>query len=346
MSEPLPEHPGVGISAPYDPCVDPPGLGVRTVGSDVTSGELLDVLRVTADLGDPSLVEIGVRARAARFAPVSLAGLSPIARVSRADDGRLEVWSRKADGFRLSAVLEWTEARGLQTPLDVAITVGDRLLAALASLQQADRGTGASGHGAIAVDQVVLAEDGTLTLTDYAFGTVLSGLQLTRDRLWRRFRIAMPPAAGLARFDHRVDVTQAAVVIVALLLGRVPRTDEYPRDVAFLVAEAARRGGASAGHDERDAQERLHAWLRAATELDPRNAFRSAGDARAALAGVFGARPRGPAAVHAWLRAARGLPPVDVRPAAVTPETPARPVPAPEPSVFERLSRWLGGRNS
>src|SRR5690606_19938811 len=342
MRETLPEHTGVAMPpAPYDPCVDPPGLGLRTVGSDASSGALLDVLRVTADLGDPSLVEAGVRERAERFAPASLVGLSPIVRVARAADGRLEVWSERALGYRLSAVLEWADTRGVATPLAVALTVGDRLLAALASLQQADRGSGASGHGAIAVDQVVLAEDGTLTLTDYAFGTVLARLQLTRDRLWRRFRIAMPPAAGLARFDHRVDVTQAAIVITALLLGRVPRADEYPRDVAALVAEAARQGGAGVPRDE---QERLLAWLRAATELDPRNAFRSAADARAALAGAFGTHRTGVPAVRRWLRETRGLPPVDERPQPdPTPEPPPAPD-VPTASVFERLNRWVRRR--
>jgi hypothetical protein len=293
-----------GTSASYDPCVEPAGLGVRTVGSDATSGELLDVLCVTRDLGDPAAIESRLRARAERFAPSALTGLSPVVRIGHADDGRLEVWSRRAEGFRLSAVLEWTEATGVTTPLEAALTVGDRLLGALASLQQADSGTGASGHGAIAVDQVVIDEHGALTLTDHAFGDVLSQVQLTRDRLWQRFRIAMPPAAGLARFDHRVDVTQAAVVICALLLGRVPRADEYPRDLPALVAEAVRRSCSGAPRTD---WERLGAWLRAATELEPRNAFRSAAAARQALGAAFAARIGDDGAVRRWLRAARGL---------------------------------------
>lgn len=308
-----------GMSASYDPCVEPAGLGVRTVGSDASSGELLDVLRVTRDLGDPAAIEPVLRARAERFAPSALTGLSPVVRIGQADDGRLEVWSRRAEGFRLSAVLEWTEATGVATPLEVALTVGDRLLAALASLQQADSGTGASGHGAIAVEQVVIDEDGALTLTDHAFGDVLSQVQLTRDRLWQRFRIATPPAAGLARFDHRVDVTQAAVVICALLLGRVPRADEYPRDLHALVAESVRRSCSGAPRAD---WERLGVWLRAATELEPRNAYRSAAAARQALAAAFAGRIGDDGEVRRWLRAARGL------------EEPASPVPASPPSVM------------
>lgn len=328
-------------SGMYDPSVDPAGLGVRTVGSDATSGELLDVLRVTADLGRPATVEMALRERTTRFAPARLAGLAQVVRVERGDDGRLEVWSRRADGFRLSAVLEWTEARGVATPLEAALTVGDRLLAALASLQEADSAIGPSGHGAIAVDQVVVSESGALTLTDYTFGTALSALQWPRERLWRRFRIAMPPAAGLARFDHRVDVTQAAVVICALLAGRLLGAEEYPRDIQSIVSETARRAAADAGRDDRD---RLVTWLRAATEMEPRNAFRSAAAAREALNAVLGHRIGDDEAVRRWLRDARGLAddvPQPRQAPAPPPETPAAPAPAPK-SLWSRVRGWIG----
>ena len=334
MSQPEHQRPaGDGGTSSYDPCVEPAGLGVRTVGSDAVSGELLDVLRVTRDLGNPAAVEPVLRARAERFAPSALTGLSPVVRIGQADDGRVEVWSRRADGFRLSAVLEWTEARGIATPLEAALTVGDRLLGALAALQQADSGTGASGHGAIAVDQVVIDENGALTLTDHAFGDVLSLASLTRDRLWRRFRIAMPPAAGLARFDHRVDVTQASVVICALLLGRVPRADEYPRDLTAIVAEAVRRSCSGAPRED---WERLGAWLRAATELEPRHAFRSAAAARRALSEAFPTRIGDDAAVRRWLRAARGL--EEPAPAAAPVPLAVVPTSTPPPDVPDATS--------
>lgn len=343
----------------YDPSVEPAGLGVRAIGSDAASGELLDVLRVTPDLGPAREVEAAVRDRASRLAPSALdaadgravEGLAPIARIERAADGRLEVWSRRVEGFRLSAVLEWAEARGVETPLDAAVTIGDRLLAALASLQLADNGAGASGHGAIAVDQVLLSEDGALTLTDYAFGGVLGNLQWTRERMWRRFRIAMPPAAGLARFDHRVDVTQAAVVIAALLAGRVPGPEEYPRDAQAFVGEAVRRAAFDASRDDRD---RLLTWLRAAAELEPRNAFRSATAARDALRAALPAYLDGGESARRWLRETRGLPAVEQKesdgargrhvpapPAESGPASDASAVPSRE-TLSGRLRRWLG----
>ncbi|MDQ3068610.1 MAG: hypothetical protein M3R55_02630 [Acidobacteriota bacterium] len=311
--------------ASCDPSADPAGLGLRMIGSDAVTGELLDVIRVTPDLGRPATVEMAVRERAKRFDTATLPGLAPLVRVHRSSaDGRLEVWSRRAEGFRLSAVLEWTETRGVGASLDAALTVGDRLLSALASLQRVENVSGASGHGAIAVDQVLVSETGALTLTDYGFGTALAGLQWTREALWRRFRIAMPPAAGLARFDHRVDVTQAAVVLCALLCGRLLRADEYPRDLDAIVSEAVLRSCADAPREDR---ERLTAWLRGATELESRNAFQSAGAARLALHEALGHRIGDDEAVQAWLRAARGI---------VMPESPAAgPVAADVPAVME-----------
>lgn len=324
------DQPDADVQA-YDPYVDPAGLGVRTIGCDAFSGELLEVLRVTPDLGTPADVEPFVRERLERFEPGRLHGLAPVVRVDRAFDGRLEVWSRLAPGFRLSAALEWTEARSAAPSLSAALTVGDRLLRALVSLQVLEQTDGASGHGAVAIDQIVVAETGELTLTDYAFGTAIAALQWPREQLWRRFRIAMPPAAGLAKFDHRVDVTQAAVVIAALMAGRAFREDEYPRQTAALVNEAMQR---SCGDLERAERDRLYLWLRAATELDSRSAFKTAAFARESLRSIMGARLDDTAAVCHWLRAARGMadPEPVAAPAAPAVARPVKAAPAP-PSV-------------
>ena len=305
--QPQPLRPSAG-SPPeaYSPFIDPAGLGVRTIGSDTFSGELLEVLRLSSDLGSPAEVEPVLRERCARFESASLDGLAPVVRVERTFEAGLEVWARRADGFRLSAVLEWAADRGVAPSLDAALTIGDRLLGALVSLQSVDQTDGASGHGAIAIDQIVVSDAGTLTLTDYAFGTTLASLQWPRERLWRRFRIAMPPAAGLARFDHRVDVTQAAVVIAALLAGRPLGADEYPGRLPAILNEAVNRACSGIAGDDRG---RLMAWLRAATELESRSAFKSASAARHALRAALGARLDDPMGVGRWLREARGLAP-------------------------------------
>lgn len=327
-----------GVAEVYNPYTDPAGLGLRTIGCDTFSGELLEVLRLTPDFGTPAEIEPFIRERIKRFEPRLLRGLAPVMRLERAFDGRLEVWSRLAPGFRLSAVLEWTEARAAAPSLNAALTVGDRLLGALVSLQVLDQTDGASGHGAIAIDQIVVTENGELTLTDYAFGTAMAALQWPREKLWRRFRIALPPAAGLARFDHRVDVTQAGVVIASLLAGRAFGAEEYPRKIETLVTEALQH--ACADDVEREERERLGLWLRAATEIDSRCAFKTAALAREALRAISGPRTDDTAAVGRWLRAARGVPeePVRIEPVRETATRPAQseaaaPPPAAEPIV-------------
>lgn len=328
MNWPVPEPTALTPAAEaFNPFVDPAGLGARTIGCDTFSGELLDVLRLTPDLGTPAEVEPLVRDQLARYEPARLTGLAPVMRIERTFDGRLEIWSRVAEGFRLSAALEWTEERGARPSLAAALTIGDRLLGALVSLQALDQTEGASGHGAVAIDQIVVSESGELTLTDYAFGPLLAVLQWPRERLWRRFRIAMPPSAGLARFDHRVDVTQAALVIVSLLAGRVFRAEEYPRQLEALVDEAVRRSCDGVEREERD---RLSAWLRAATELDSRSAFKTAAAARAALRASLGIRVDDTAAIGRWLRAARGIPEPEPAPARPRPQLVADPAPAAE----------------
>ena len=347
MSQPAPQPPSAH-QAPtaYSPYIDPAGLGVRTIGSDAFSGELLEVLRLTPDLGTPAAIETLVRQRCTKFAPDALKGLAPVARVERAFDGRLEIWSTLVEGFRLSAVLEWSEERGVRPSVDAALTIGDRLLGSLASLQALDQADGASGHGAIAIDQIIIGESGSLTLTDYALGTTLASLQWPRERLWRRFRIAMPPSAGLARFDHRVDVTQAAVVMASLLAGRVLRADEYPRALASIIADAVQRAAPELDREERD---RLHAWLRGATELDSRSAFKSAALAREGLREILAPRLDDNTGIADWLRASRGLfepePIPEPAPREVPPAAIAAPEPeiAPEPQPPAKQPSWLRG---
>lgn len=346
MNWPASQPRGADEPQAYNFYSDPAGLGVRTIGCDTFSGELLEVLQPAADLGPPVAIEPLVRGRCGRFAAASLTGLAPIVRVDRAFDGRLEVWSRLAEGFRLSAALEWAQARQAAPRLDAALTIGDRLLASLASLQAVDQAEGASGHGAIAVDQIVVSESGALTLTDYAYGTTLAALQWPREQLWRRFRIAMPPAAGLARFDHRVDVTQAAVVIASLLAGRILTSGEYPRQLGQILAEAVRRSCADVDRRDRD---RLLVWLQAATEFDPRSVFQSAQRAREALHQALGPRLNDTEGIGQWLRAARGLPETPVRarppaarsapPQAASPETAV--VGVARPGSDARARRWL-----
>ena len=101
---------------------------------------------------------------------------------------------------------------------------------------------------------------------------------MTRDKYWTDLRVALPRMAGLARFDHVTDVTQLGVVSLALVLGRPLQAEEYPSRVGDVIHTAqamSARGTAEPLHAA------LRSWLERAVQIDPRQSFPSAIDARA-----------------------------------------------------------------
>ena len=110
-------------------------------------------------------------------------------------------------------------------------------------------------------------------------------MQFGRERLWHEFRVAMPPSAGIPRFDQRADVTGIGVVALSLVLGRPLTADEYPRALPDLLNEARER---TALGDEQPLSPPLKSWLARALQLDIRRAFASAPEALAALEELTG----------------------------------------------------------
>jgi hypothetical protein len=128
---------------------------------------------------------------------------------------------------------------------------------------------GGVAHGAINPSHILLAWDGTAVLTDAVFGPALEMLQRNREQLWREFGVALPASASLPRFDQRADVTQLGAVVLAILLQRPLRGDEYPRGVGDLVMMATPDEGAPY-------MSALRLWLQQALQLHPRVVYGSA----------------------------------------------------------------------
>jgi hypothetical protein len=105
-------------------------------------------------------------------------------------------------------------------------------------------------------------------------------MQYGRERLWHEFRVAMPPSAGIPRFDQRADVTGLGVVALSLILGRPLRDDEFPRGAADLLNTARERGALG---EEQPLSAPLRSWLARALQVDVRRAFASAPEALAAF---------------------------------------------------------------
>ena len=107
-------------------------------------------------------------------------------------------------------------------------------------------------EGLIAPERLLVAPNGRLVIVEHVLGAAIEQLQYGRDRLWQEFRVAMPPSAGLPRFDHRADVTGLGLVALALILGRPLAADEYPLRIPALPTFEAAPAPAPAAQPEAD----------------------------------------------------------------------------------------------
>jgi hypothetical protein len=135
-------------------------------------------------------------------------------------------------------------------------------------------------HGLIAPERLIVTPNARLVIVEHVLGAAIEQLQYGRDRLWQEFRVAMPPSAGLPRFDHRADVTGMGLVSLALILGRPLAVDEYPHRLPELLNQARER---SALGEEQPLSPPLRSWLERALQIDVRRSFASAPEAMAAL---------------------------------------------------------------
>jgi hypothetical protein len=118
-------------------------------------------------------------------------------------------------------------------------------------------------------------------IVEHVLGSAIEQLQFGPRASVAEFRVALPPSAGLARFDHRADVNGIGITALSLVLGRPLRSRGIPaRDPAAAGAgDGAIRRWATSGRFRRAA---APGWART-LQLDVRRAFASAPETLAAL---------------------------------------------------------------
>ena len=257
------------------------GFGTRHFAGEERAGAV-ETLQLTPALatGDSERV---IRERVARGFPAWSSGIGPKPKASpvvpvgaiERDGAGLRLVSQLPPGVRLTRLMAALESGDLRLPPAARLELVAALVRAVAQLHARP---GAGAHGAIAPQHVVVTIDGTVRLTHGVLGAAIERLQLSRDQLWRGFRLAMPAAAGLPRLDQRADVPQLAGVAAAILMARRLREDEYPRGIAAVVTEATANLAASATY-----RSGLRTWLEHSLQLHPRAIFGSAVDAEASL---------------------------------------------------------------
>jgi hypothetical protein len=255
------------------------GLGERVVAADGATGELLQILRLRPTLTSVPSFEFALRERTARLANFRHAYYVRVRRVDRgmAPTSALAVVSDHLEGTRLSDILRVAEDKRLQIDINAALCLIRQLVPAVAVLHENARDV---AHGLIAPERLIVTPNARLVIVEHVLGAAIEQLQFGRDRLWQEFRVAMPPSAGLPRFDHRADVTGMGLVALALILGRPLDADEYPHRIPDLLNQARER---SALGDEQPLSQALRTWLARALQIDVRRSFASGPEAMAAL---------------------------------------------------------------
>lgn len=260
------------------------GLGDRVVTSDGATGDLLQILRLRPALTAVPSFEFALRERTARLANFRHAYYSRVRRIDRAmsPTPSLAVVSDHVEGIRLSEILRVAQARHLQLDINAALCLIRQLVPAVALLHENARDV---AHGTIALERLVVTPHARLVIVEHILGSAVEQLRWSRERLWREFRVAMPPTAGAPRFDHRADVVGVGMAALSLILGRPIGEDEFPQRVADLLEHARERSSLG---DEQPLSTALRSWLARALQLDVRRAFATGPEALAALDEVVG----------------------------------------------------------
>ena len=311
------------------------GLGDRVVAADGATGELLQILRLRPALTAVPSFEFALRERAARLANFRHAYYARVRRIDRVQQNAgLAIVSDHVEGTRLSDILRVAHQKRLQLDINAAICLIRQLVPAVAMLHENARD---AAHGLIAPERIIVTAHTRLVIVEHVLAAAIEQLQFGRERLWQEFRIAMPPAAGVPRFDHRADVTGIGLVALALVLGRPIAATEFPNGMAGLLNEARERSPLG---DEQALSSPLRAWLARALQLDTRRAFASAPEAMAALEEVVAddsVYVAAPVALETFLSryvAALLEPPAltDVPAPVAAPSAPAKAAPVPKPA--------------
>jgi hypothetical protein len=205
------------------------GLGRRVLAFDRESGTLLERLALRPEL---CVFEKTLNERLAVVAGLDDEHFAKPRAIEHLVNGHLIVISEFAGGRRLSDIIDGAAEYGIVAGLDAGLGLLLELLPAIARLHDAGL-----VHGALAPGRVKITPDAQILLLDAIYAEPLERLQLARKRLWMELRLAFPPTAGSARFDKGADLSQAAMVAAALMVGRPLRDDEYPDGIAALRQE-------------------------------------------------------------------------------------------------------------
>ncbi len=250
-------------SMPQDELVFTDGLGDRFLIRDSSARPVQESLVLRAELCAVPAFQFALHERMwllERFSHPAFLTIRNIVNVP-GPIPRISLISDHVAGVRLSEQLARWAASGASISDGAAAFLVKEILEAIAELHQ----SGDLSHGALAPERIVLA-DGKVRIADYGLGPAIEQLRYPNDRYWRELRVAVPPAAGGARLDRRVDVVQIGMIAVALFAGRPLRDPEGVSGVGALLNSITLAPS-------------LVSWLQTALHMDRRRVYVNAADA-------------------------------------------------------------------
>jgi outer membrane biosynthesis protein TonB len=316
------------VTAPPDGAIGPPvftdGFGSRFLGVDPEAGDPIEIL-----VFDPELVAapdfastVGVRV--ARLSGARHTLFARVRRIDRPSPDSLLLVSDRVAGWRLSDVLDLAHREGLGLDISAVLSLLRQLIPAVTLFGRHQRHLSV---GTIAPERLILTPQGRLVIAEYVLGEAIEKLSLTREHLWRAFRVPVAAVAGAPREAPRSDALGIGIVALSLLLGRRLREEEFPDALADLLEQATET------HEGivRPLTPRLSSFLARALQLDGHKALQSPKDAQVAFEEVL-ASERGyvtsPALLDAFVtrfEQMAGPPPEIARPVEEPPPPPPPP---------------------
>jgi hypothetical protein len=244
------------------------GLGDRLLVRDTHGRAVHESLLLRSELVSVPSFEFALSQRVALLETFNHSSFVRIRKMVRVAGPlpRLSLLSDYSGGVRLSDMLSGLDTGGKTLPTSAALFLIKEILDGVAVLH---RHKAVISHGALAPERIVIG-GGRVRITDFVLGSAIEQLRFSPERYWKELRVAVPPSAGGARLDRRVDVAQIAMIAVALFAGRPLRDSEHIGALTHLLPTLAPAPA-------------LRGWLERSLHMDPRRVFVNATEASQAL---------------------------------------------------------------
>ncbi|HUE85507.1 MAG TPA: PEGA domain-containing protein [Vicinamibacterales bacterium] len=252
------------------------GFGTRTLSIDPETGDAVEVLTLSATLAGVPEFAAATGERVARLARVRHTMYAKVRGIARPSDEALLLYSDHVPGWRLSEVLKHVERERWRLDVSMVLALMRQLIPAVALFSRHQRD---ATIGTIGPERLILTPQGRLVLAEYVLAPGLERLQYSRDRLWREFRVALPPTASATKIPPTADAVGIGVVVLSLLLGRLLRDDEYLVSLGDLFESLTETSNGTT----RPLSATFHRWIARALQFEAESSFQTTQEAQVAF---------------------------------------------------------------